>query len=234
MPRSKYRNVLGSLFFTFFAICLASSVSVAHGAVLTISNVQVSVSDTTATITWNTNIPADSEIGYLWFLSKTNVVRSGLVTQHSVTLTVLFSGQLYEYTIKSISGDGQSAFRDYESFTTQVAPGSSFIASATETKTITPSDLFAPLSAASSSPADNLVFTKNLYFGIRDAQVQTLQSLFVGRGYLVVNDVTGFFGNLTLRALQKFQCDQNIVCTGGPGWGTVGPKTRNVLNGSRG
>ena len=56
-----------------------------------------------------------------------------------------------------------------------------------------------------------------------------LQSLLIGRGYLS-SAVTGFFGNLTLQALEKFQCDSNIVCTGGAGWGVAGPKTRAVLN----
>ena len=73
-------------------------------------------------------------------------------------------------------------------------------------------------------------FTQFLYFGLRGAQVKSLQSLLAEQGYLASANATGFFGNLTLSALQKFQCDQNIVCTGGAGWGMVGPKTRNALN----
>jgi fibronectin type 3 domain-containing protein len=69
-----------------------------------------------------------------------------------------------------------------------------------------------------------------LYFGLRNAQVQILQSALVGQGYLAPLYATGFFGNLTLHALQKFQCDHKIVCVGGPGYGTVGPKTRNAFN----
>jgi len=76
----------------------------------------------------------------------------------------------------------------------------------------------------------SMSFTQNLYFGLRNAQVSALQSLLAGYGYLASAATTGFFGNLTLRAVEKFQCDQNIVCTGGAGWGTVGPKTRNILN----
>jgi peptidoglycan hydrolase-like protein with peptidoglycan-binding domain len=60
--------------------------------------------------------------------------------------------------------------------------------------------------------------------------VQDLQSLLAEYGYLSSTNATGFFGNLTLGAVQKFQCDKDIVCTGGAGWGTVGPKTRNILN----
>ncbi len=100
-----------------------------QAATLTISNVQVSTTYTTATITWTTNLPADSEVGYLWFLSKTNMVQSELTTSHSITLTSLLSGANYNYTIKSISQDGQTAFQDYKPFTTKVQPGSSLTTS---------------------------------------------------------------------------------------------------------
>jgi fibronectin type 3 domain-containing protein len=73
-------------------------------------------------------------------------------------------------------------------------------------------------------------FTQSLYFGLRSAQVQALQSLLVGQGYLSAVYATGFFGNITLHALEQFQCAQSIACTGAPGWGLVGPKTRAVLN----
>jgi len=83
-----------------------------------------------------------------------------------------------------------------------------------------------PITTTGSNP----VFTKLLYFGLRNTDVDSLQSILVQYGYLTPVSATGFFGNLTLGALQKFQCDQKIICTGGAGWGIVGPKTRNVLN----
>ena len=83
---------------------------------------------------------------------------------------------------------------------------------------------------ASATPVINQPFTTTLYYGLRSADVTALQSLLTLRGYLS-SPATGFFGNLTLQALEKFQCDNNIVCTGGAGWGIVGPKTRAVLNG---
>ena len=72
--------------------------------------------------------------------------------------------------------------------------------------------------------------TQSLYFGLRTAQVEDLQSLLAGEGYLSSANATGFFGSLTLAAVQKFQCDKAIVCVGGAGYGIVGPKTRNILN----
>lgn len=82
--------------------------------------------------------------------------------------------------------------------------------------------------------AANQSFTQFLYFGLRSAEVQSLQSLLASNGYLLSANATGFFGSLTLAALRQFQCDRNIVCTGGAGWGTAGPKTRNVLNNIQG
>jgi hypothetical protein len=73
--------------------------------------------------------------------------------------------------------------------------------------------------------------TTTLYYGLRNAQVSALQTLLSARGYLS-SSITGFFGNLTLQALEKFQCDNSIACSGAPGYGIVGPKTRAALNGS--
>ena len=72
--------------------------------------------------------------------------------------------------------------------------------------------------------------TEPLSYGVRDAQVAALQSVLAANGYLAPTAATGFFGNLTLKAVQEFQCEQAIVCTGADGWGIVGPKTRAALN----
>lgn len=86
-------------------------------------------------------------------------------------------------------------------------------------------------SAAPSSVASSLAaLTQSLYYGLRNGQVTALQSLLAENGYLSPIDETGFFGNLTLAAVEKFQCAEGVVCTGGPGWGLVGPKTRAALN----
>lgn len=91
-----------------------------------------------------------------------------------------------------------------------------------------------PSGPSTSTSTTSFVFTQSLYFGLRSTQVEALQSFLVQYGYLAAVDETGFFGNLTLHAVQKFQCSENIVCTNGPGWGIVGPKTRSVLNNFQG
>ncbi len=78
-----------------------------------------------------------------------------------------------------------------------------------------------------------VVFARAISFGMRNGDVKNLQLFLVRQGYLASTNATGYFGGLTQKALQKFQCDQNIVCSGSPastGWGSVGAKTRKALN----
>jgi hypothetical protein len=88
-------------------------------------------------------------------------------------------------------------------------------------------------SATSAVPATSstgTLFTQSLYYGIRTAQVTALQSLLAANGYMSSVYATGFFGSITLKAVETFQCDRAIACNGAAGWGIVGPKTRTVLN----
>lgn len=87
-----------------------------------------------------------------------------------------------------------------------------------------------PVAAGASVTTPASPITQSLYYGLRNAQVTALQTVLVGDGYLSSIYATGFFGNLTLKAIEKFQCNESIVCTGGAGWGIVGPKTRAALN----
>lgn len=78
------------------------------------------------------------------------------------------------------------------------------------------------------------VFTQQMSIGSRGAEVSALQT------YLATNTshypeglVTGYFGVLTQAAVQRFQCAEEIVCSGGAattGYGRVGPKTLLQLN----
>jgi chitodextrinase len=99
---------------------------------------------------------------------------------------------------------------------------------------VPPAEPSAPVvsTPAISTPDVAVTLTQFLYYGLRDTQVTALQSALVNDGYLSSIYATGFFGNLTRSAVEKFQCAQKIVCTGGAGWGTVGPKTRAALNAS--
>lgn len=80
--------------------------------------------------------------------------------------------------------------------------------------------------------------TRNLSFGTRHDEVKILQQILAGPpagGADIYPEalVTGYFGPATLRAVQRFQCKYDIVCSGTPrttGWGAVGPKTKAKIN----
>jgi spore germination protein YaaH len=74
--------------------------------------------------------------------------------------------------------------------------------------------------------------TRTLSLGLSGDDVVTLQTTLISKGYLSGN-ATGYFGPLTEKAVKKFQCDQNIVCTGtsANGFGVVSGKTATALAG---
>jgi peptidoglycan hydrolase-like protein with peptidoglycan-binding domain len=75
--------------------------------------------------------------------------------------------------------------------------------------------------------------TTNLSYGSRGFVVINLQNFLVNQNYLPSIDATGFYGSLTQKAVQSYQCAQRIVCSGSPsttGWGRVGAKTRAAIN----
>jgi hypothetical protein len=91
----------------------------------TISNLQVSaVTEAGATVTWTTSTPASSQVMYGTSLAygASTVLNSTLVTSHSVTLTGLTSGTLYDFAAESTDGSGNRAVSGNSSFTTLTRP----------------------------------------------------------------------------------------------------------------
>ncbi len=87
---------------------------------LTITNVAISNGNTTATFTWTTNRPADSQVEYgttsaLGTLSAKNTT---LVTSHSRTLSGLTEGTTYHYRVRSADASGSQAASSVFTFTT--------------------------------------------------------------------------------------------------------------------
>ena len=75
--------------------------------------------------------------------------------------------------------------------------------------------------------------TRDLALGDRGDDVTVLQQFLVSRGYTTADNITGYFGPTTQKALQNFQKDQQIVSSGTPestGFGAVGPLTRAKIN----
>lgn len=149
------------------------------------------------------------------------------VTSTSYIDTKLTPGlHTYNLTTTDVSGE-----------TSAMSASSTVIVPATGTTAI-PIPVAPPLPIAISTsssaivtiPSNAVTITQSLYYGLQSTQVNALQAILAENGYLASDDVTGFFGNLTLSAVEKFQCNENIVCTGDAGWGTVGPKTRTALS----
>ena len=74
------------------------------------------------------------------------------------------------------------------------------------------------------------VINRNLTLRDLGAEVTKLQSLLAKDTSLYPEGlVTGYFGSLTKKAVQRFQCRYSIVCSGTPettGYGNVGLNTR--------
>jgi peptidoglycan hydrolase-like protein with peptidoglycan-binding domain len=74
------------------------------------------------------------------------------------------------------------------------------------------------------------VFNTTLRYGMTSDDVKRLQELLATNPEIYPEGiVSGWFGQLTKKAVQKFQCKYNIVCKGNEkttGYGLVGPKTR--------
>lgn len=71
--------------------------------------------------------------------------------------------------------------------------------------------------------SSDILITQNLGYGSFNSQVVTLQSFLIEHGYLK-GSVTGYFGNMTRKAVMWFQKDNAISQTG-----FVGPLTRKAI-----
>jgi hypothetical protein len=70
--------------------------------------------------------------------------------------------------------------------------------------------------------------------GMKSEQVKILQQMLAVDPTIYLEGlITGYYGPLTQLAVQRFQCQYNIVCSGTPettGYGMVGPVTKEKLN----
>jgi len=71
-------------------------------------------------------------------------------------------------------------------------------------------------------------FSEYLSLGYNSPEVRNLQRVLKDLGYYQYPTATGYYGTLTESSVKQFQKDRQITPTG-----TVGPKTREVLNGMR-
>lgn len=80
-------------------------------------------------------------------------------------------------------------------------------------------------------PAFHHTFNTDIMFGESGEEVKQLQTALQVEGQFPESvPVTGYFGNVTLQAVQKFQLKYSITTANNAGFGRVGPKTRAKLN----
>jgi len=81
------------------------------------------------------------------------------------------------------------------------------------------------------APVDALATVRSLSLGLSGNDITALQNSLIAQGYLAAGYNTGFFGTLTQTAVKKFQCSQNIICSGSSaqGYGVYGPKTQAAM-----
>ncbi len=89
--------------------------------------------------------------------------------------------------------------------------------------------LIPTLCVAFASPAFAARLERPLTVGSSGADVTALQESLRDLG-LFRADITGFFGPATKAAVESFQLDKGIASEGMPGFGYVGPKTREAFN----
>ncbi len=75
-----------------------------------------------------------------------------------------------------------------------------------------------------------ILFLRNLVWGDQGADVSLLQQALIADGDYPEARITGYYGTLTMTAVERFQVKYGITSLGGPGYGAVGPKTRAKLN----
>jgi phosphodiesterase/alkaline phosphatase D-like protein len=90
-----------------------------------LSNIQASsITSNSATITWNTDEPATTQVEYGLTTSygQSTPLDTNLITAHSVNLSSLSSNTLYHYRVKSRDAAGNEAVSTDQTFTTASAP----------------------------------------------------------------------------------------------------------------
>ncbi len=80
------------------------------------------------------------------------------------------------------------------------------------------------------TPGGVFAATRSLSFGMSGADVTALQTKLISQKFLAAGNDNGYFGEMTLAAVKKFQCAQKIACDSSTaGYGNAGPKTLAAL-----
>jgi PKD repeat protein len=135
-----------------------------------ISQVEASgITETGATITWNTDEPSDSQVFYREQGATTyhlSPIATAMVTGHTVVLQGLLAGTTYEFRVQSADAAGNIATSSPDqTFTTTSPPNQPPIASFLADPTAGDAPLTVSFDASSSSDADGTIVSYDWSFG---------------------------------------------------------------------
>jgi parallel beta-helix repeat protein len=195
---------------------------------------------TSVTITWTTNEASDSQINY--GLSSTYTASTTLdtadTTSHSVTISGLTANTTYHFRVRSTDSSGNLGLSSDQTFTTAAASsgggGGSSSGGSRRSSTEEEASVEEPANALSATSGTALVLSAQLGPKSIGDQVSVLQKM-LALDPLVYpeGEITGFYGVLTQKAVERFQVKYGIITSGTPlttGFGAVGPKTLAKLN----
>ena len=180
------------------------------GTSFTVGISVVTTTVTTAKIAVVNSLPATTQLFYgtsTAYSSSTNVSLS--LTTSYFNLAGLVPNTTYHLRATSLA-NGQTA----------TSPDITFIPGIIPLVPVAPTSPSSPVSTPSLPP-----LTRNLSLGTTGSDVTELQTFLQGQGYLTAAP-TGYFGNLTKAAVEKFQQANQIA----PVSGLVGPLTRAKVN----
>jgi hypothetical protein len=202
-----------------------------------ISNVVATPDSTTARISWTTNENASSTVffGLTTDYEMDHIGSDDLVTSHTVDISGLSACTTYHFMVASSDESRNNAFSEDATFRTTNCPsggGGSVV------PIVLPSfnqsggfQVFLP-STSESQTMRELLFKRNLYFGLVDSDVRTLQHFLNTHGFPLaktgpgsIGHETDYFGQRTRQALILFQKRHTIQ----PAIGFLGPITRTFI-----
>jgi chitodextrinase len=193
------------------------------------------LSSSQVSLTWT---PSTDNVGVAGYNISNDGTQVGTTAAPPYVDTNLATSTTYTYGVSAYDAAGNTSPQAFVTVTTLSYTPTAPITPPTTTPVYTPTTtpvIATPEPTITTPTPSNpgFVFSTALYYGLRNTTVITLQNFLIQGQYLGVGYNTGFYGSLTQKAVQTFQCDEGIVCSGSPattGWGSVGPRTRKILN----
>ncbi|HAT68603.1 MAG TPA: hypothetical protein DCS20_03210 [Candidatus Yonathbacteria bacterium] len=207
---------------------------VMSGAPITLSWLTERSSGANLRISCNDNITTTITIDSASSTPKCNTIALDTTLPVSGSATISFANKNYTtepITIILTPGrktGGFDATRGKE-LSFSVLPKGAVLTPSSTTPAIAP---IVPTTPNSTTPSlSKILFTRYLVRGSSNSEVRALQE-FLAKDKVIYPEavISGYFGPATERAIKRLQVKYSVASIGVAGYGTVGPKTRALLN----